>query len=352
MLRLRRRTDTEKGRKDDPQETESVQSDGRGAGKARPGSDSERQSALSVIDFSLALSLVFGGCCTNVVAYEDLLKMNRRIGSALTFSQALFITVQALPGFLDWTHPDHLPRLKKRTVPLRVWGIQVLLSTTGSLLNNWVFAFNIPLTVQIVFRSAGLSVSMLFGYLFLKKRYSLLQVFSVLLVSLGVGLATISKPSATAAWSQDDSARYFVGISMLVFSLFVTGTLGLLQERTYKEYGPCWKEGVFYTHFLSLPFYSLLAPDIIQGFRGLSTVPAFQLYPYVVLTINLFSQLFCVSGVNKLTSQVSSVSTNLILTVRKALSLCISVWWFQNGWNADLVLGASLVFIGSMLFAL
>ena len=27
----------------------------------------------------------------------------------------------------------------------------------------------------------------------------------------------------------------------------VTGMLGLLQERTYAKYGPCWREGVFYT---------------------------------------------------------------------------------------------------------
>lgn len=34
---------------------------------------------------------------------------------------------------------------------------------------------------------------------------------------------------------------------MLVFSLFLTGLLGIVQERTYKAYGPCWKEGIFYT---------------------------------------------------------------------------------------------------------
>jgi drug/metabolite transporter (DMT)-like permease len=48
---------------------------------------------------------------------------------------------------------------------------------------------------------------------------------------------------------------------------------------------------------------------------------------------------------------VSSVSTNLVLTARKAVSLVLSVWWFGNGWNRGLVLGGSLVFAGSVLYS-
>lgn len=48
--------------------------------------------------------------------------------------------------------------------------------------------------------------------------------------------------------------------------------------------------------------------------------------------------------------QVSSVSTNLVLTTRKAISLCFSVWWFGNGWNLQLGVGAGMVFAGSLLF--
>ena len=49
--------------------------------------------------------------------------------------------------------------------------------------------------------------------------------------------------------------------------------------------------------------------------------------------------------------QVSSVSTNVALTARKALSLCLSVWWFKNDWNVQLGFGAFMVFFGSLLYA-
>ncbi|KAF9260389.1 UAA transporter [Marasmius fiardii PR-910] len=316
--------------------------------------------ALVLLDFSSILSMVLGGCCANVWTYEQLLMMNPGIGSALTFSQMVFITTQSLPFFLHLPR-DHgkkrsiLPRLKPRQVPLSQWALQVIVLTTGSLLNNWAFAFNVPLAVMIVFRSAGMSsglaISMLLGFVVLKRRYTVVQI-SVLLVSVGVVLATLSKSSGSRSKAEvsSDMKRYSIGIGMLVLSLLLTGILGIFQEKTYKKYGPCWKEGVFYTHCLSLPVFLFLIPDVKQGLTSLSENKSSALYSWIMLGGNLVTQLICVSGVNRLTSRVSSVSTNLVLTTRKAMSLCISVWWF-GGWNTRLAVGACMVFSGSLLFS-
>ncbi|KAF9454828.1 UAA transporter [Macrolepiota fuliginosa MF-IS2] len=315
--------------------------------------------APALLDLYSVLGLVFGGCCTNVWAYEELLIINPRIGSALTFSQMLFITLQSLPSFLSFTKAHSLPRLKPRQVPLNQWGLQVLVLTAGSLLNNWAFAYKVPLTVQIVFRSGSLAVSMLFGYLFLKKKYTWRQILSITIVTLGVILATLRRPSSassgikiTSPQTPDELRTYAIGIMMLIISLFCTGLLGLLQEKTYRKYGPCWREGVFYTHALSLPVFMFLGSDITQGVKSLSNAPSRSsaLASYAMLAGNLVSQLICVSGVNRLSSQISSVSTHIVLTARKAISLCLSVWWFGNDWNAELAIGASMVFFGSILY--
>ncbi|KAI0080178.1 UAA transporter [Panus rudis PR-1116 ss-1] len=326
--------------------------------------------ALSLFDLSFALSLVFGGCCSTVWAFEYLLNINPGMGTTLTFSQMLFITLQSLPSQLLWFRPHqsiplYLPKLKPSQVPLSQWVVQVLVLTTGSLLNNWAFAFHVPLTLQIVFRSAGLAVSMLFGYLFLKKRYTTAQVLSVIIVTAGVILATLSRPSNKSKHEQT-LEEYILGVSLLTISLFLTGVLGMLQEKMYTKYGRVWRESVFYTHFLSLPIFLLFTSDIKKGFRSLQSAthrhtpmhpgePTWSdilssYAPYLVLAANLVTQLLCVSGVNQLTSMVSSVSTNLVLTIRKALSLCFSVWWFGSGWNAQMGVGASLVFLGSLLY--
>lgn len=72
-----------------------------------------------------------------------------------------------------------------------------------------------------------------------------------MIITSGVVLSTLSRTSMAADVSKLESAedlhRYIIGISMMVMSLLCTGILGLLQERTYGKYGPCWREGLFYT---------------------------------------------------------------------------------------------------------
>jgi hypothetical protein len=49
---------------------------------------------------------------------------------------------------------------------------------------------------------------------------------------------------------------------------------------------------------------------------------------------------------------VSSVTTHLVLTTRKALSLCFTVWYFSRGWSVGVGVGAAMVFLGSAFFGL
>ncbi len=74
----------------------------------------------------------------------------------------LFITAQQLPSFITWDKSRipgcswlWLPRLKPRQVPISQYLLQVTTFASGTLLNNIVFAFSVPPTIQIVFRSAG-----------------------------------------------------------------------------------------------------------------------------------------------------------------------------------------------------
>ena len=126
-------------------------------------------------------------------------------------------------------------------------------------------------------------------------------------------------------------------------------------------------------HLLSLPIFIFLRNDVIRGFKSLSTDPSESTIslPYMFLAMNLLTQVVCVSGVNKLTSvrgkhapdhptsflisnthqATSAVSTSVVLTVRKALSLCLSIWYFGSDWNYSLVFGAGMVFVGSLTYS-
>ena len=77
--------------------------------------------------------------------------------------------------------------------------------------------------------------------------FQLCSKTSVFLVSIGVVLTTLSRPSSPSKRSTEDLEQYIIGIFMLTISSLLTGVLGMLQELTYRKYGPCWREGVFYT---------------------------------------------------------------------------------------------------------
>ncbi|KAF8596766.1 UAA transporter [Ceratobasidium sp. AG-I] len=325
-----------------------------------------RMSSLApgLFDFAVALSLVFGGCCTNAWTLERVLNETPSIGTTLMFAQMSFITLQSLPSFVQWRQyrrsPVPLPALKPRAIPFSVWLSQVLLVSAIALLNNLTFRYKLPLSIQIVLRSAGLIVSMALGFLFSSKRYNKTQLLAALMVTIGVLITTTAKPTSStssAPASASDVREYTLGVICLALSLLLSGILGLFQERAFAKHGPHWKEGVFYTHALSLPIISLMWSDIARGWYILAASTASK--PailgmsslHALLAINIITQAVCVSGVNNLTSKVSSVTTNLVLTARKAASLCLSVWWFGSGVSPRLAIGATLVFAGTVLYA-
>lgn len=316
--------------------------------------------APGLFDFAVAISLVFGGCCTNAWTLERVLSETPSIGTTLSFLQMLFITLQSLPSVIQWNQPKWcrvpLPSLKPRQIPLSVWTLQVVLVSAISVLNNLTFRYKLPLSIQIVLRSAGLIVSMLLGFVFSSKRYNGTQLLAAIMVTFGV-IATTTSKSSSSTTSQTDPKEYLLGIICLALSLLGSGLLGLLQERAFAKYGPHWKEGVFYNHAMSLPILSFMWSEIADGWHALANstsdnTPFFGVSTlHIILALNVITQAVCVSSVNNLTSQVTSVTTNLVLTARKAASLCLSVWWFGSGVSTNLAVGATMVFAGTVLYA-
>ncbi|CDZ98442.1 udp-n-acetylglucosamine transporter [Phaffia rhodozyma] len=223
-------------------------------------------------------------------------------------------------------------------------------------------------------------------------------------------LGKVDSPSAaglslSAAWQAFDP-QYLQGIGILTLALFIGAFLGIWQEKTFKLHGrDCWQESLFYSHFLSLPLFAPLLPSLPATCRELNASPPLQLSlsPFVptsamaflvdtfdkgekgALTfwspdqifnilkyigvdllielplprvwawvgVNVLTQAVCVGGVNRLTSKVSNLTLSLILTVRKAFSLLLSVWWFQGFENLSwgMILGGSFVMVGTGLYS-
>ncbi|CAG8449625.1 2978_t:CDS:2, partial [Acaulospora colombiana] len=278
-------------------------------------------------------------------------------------------------GLLHNVEYTPIPRLKERTVPVHRWIVQVVLFFTVSVLNNIALGYRISVPLHIIFRSGGLMVSMILGWALAGKRYTMKQVISVVMVTLGVALATISSANINTKDVTIDvsTSDYVMGITLLSIALILSCIMGLYQEFTYKKYGSNWREGLFYTHFLALPLFFLFYSDIKGQIQSFNNSPLVSLddmitkfkgdlhsfgrarsvmkhcylpQTWIYLLINSHTSVqprfVCVSGVHRLNSISTALTLNLVLNLRKFTSLVISVWFFDNEFHFGMKLGGLL----------
>ncbi|XP_077066121.1 UDP-xylose and UDP-N-acetylglucosamine transporter [Siphateles boraxobius] len=305
-----------------------------------------------------ATSLVFVGCCSNVVFLELLVRDFPGCGNIVTFAQFAFI---ALEGFIFETNFGR----KKPQIPLSNYVIMVTMFFTVSVINNYALNFNIAMPLHMIFRSGSLIANMILGIVILKKRYSMSKYLSIALVSLGIFICTImsaKQVSVDKGATEEDGVYAFMhwllGIAMLTFALLMSARMGIFQETLYKKYGKHSKEALFYNHCLPLPGFLLLSTDIYKHavlFSQSSPVeiPVIgQSMPvmWFYLLMNVITQYVCIRGVFILTTECASLTVTLVVTLRKFLSLIISILYFRNPFTTWHWVGTAVVFLGTLLY--
>lgn len=152
-----------------------------------------------------AIFLIFGGCCSNVYTLEAITHVVPNCGTLVTFAQFLGVTIGGFSLFsLSY---DGRKAIWDRKVPLTEYCKIVGFHFSVSIVNNLALAYHISVPVHIILRSGGSMVTMLLGYTFLKKKYTLRQIAAVLLVTMGVIIST-SAGSGSATHEDDTGDRY------------------------------------------------------------------------------------------------------------------------------------------------
>ncbi|XP_029553072.1 UDP-xylose and UDP-N-acetylglucosamine transporter isoform X3 [Salmo trutta] len=196
-------------------------------------------------------------------------------------------------------------------------------------------------------------------------RYSMSKYLSVAMVSLGIFICTImsAKQVNVGTKGSDDQGVYaflhwLIGIAMLTFALLMSARMGIFQETLYKQYGKHSKEALFYNHCLPLPGFLLLSSDIYNHCVLFSqstpvevpvigqAVPVLWLY----LLLNVITQYVCIRSVFILTTECASLTVTLVVTLRKFLSLIISILFFKNPFTAWHWVGTGVVFLGTLIY--
>uniref|UniRef100_A0A0B7BPR0 Sugar phosphate transporter domain-containing protein n=1 Tax=Arion vulgaris TaxID=1028688 RepID=A0A0B7BPR0_9EUPU len=306
---------------------------------------------------AIPISLVFIGCCSNIIFLEELIKVYPHCGNTVTFCAFAFNCLEGLfftTRFLT----------KSSAIPLKYYFLMVFFFFIVQTLNNYTFSFNISMPLHMIFRSGSLISNLVLGVLILKRSYKPTKYISVIMITTGITICTIASASQKEKMvSHTGDAAYdymiwVIGLCLLVVSLFFSARMGIFQEQTYAVYGKHPSEALFYNHFLPMPAFLLLASDILKCVSEFNksdpyTLPGLGVtvpWAWMWLVFNTITQYICIKSVFILTTECASLTVTLVVTLRKFISLVFSIIYFNNEFTLTHWCGASLVFIGTLMF--
>ncbi|XP_030753120.1 LOW QUALITY PROTEIN: UDP-xylose and UDP-N-acetylglucosamine transporter-like, partial [Sitophilus oryzae] len=285
---------------------------------------------------------------------EYIIKLDAGAGHLITFLQFLFI---AFVGFFTSKFGAVNPK-----VPLKDYLTLVLFFFVTSVVNNWAFNFNIPVPLHIIFRAGSLITNMIMGIWILKKKYTWDKYLSVFMITLGIIICTLYSSKDVKSPMEIDSNQFFwcvIGILLLTGALLLSARMGIYQENLYKIHGKHPEEALYYTHFYSLPGFLIYSSSIWEHAVEITSSDPFNIpflnyavsVIWIYLILNVLTQYICISSVYVLTTECASLTVTLVITLRKFLSLILSIVYFQNPFTLAHWVGTALVFAGTLLFA-
>ncbi|ETV80080.1 hypothetical protein H257_06477 [Aphanomyces astaci] len=347
-----------------------VTSDGGGAAAATKSTDDANTTTIVTI-----VVTVLACCWIQGAAMESILSMDPRSGPLLTFVQFVSIAVMTFPT------STHI------AVPLVYHGGLSLLYFVSSRANSLAHSCGLSFPLLNLFRASTPMASLATGYLVFGKAYARHQFLGVLFISVGIGTCSYMDPSSSTSTSTratfcTDSmlssslvcsypivqstlaqvGHWRVGIALLLVGLVVGSILGHVQNHVMRAHAapgqphPA-EESMFFMHAFAL---ILMAFGDGQDLRTTWTSWTYlhadrqsdKLWTLVGLVLlNLVTNYVCIRSVYRLASVVSTVSLQVVLTLRKAASLVFSVFYFGQPFSTGQWIGTAVVFLGAFVYA-
>jgi UDP-xylose/UDP-N-acetylglucosamine transporter B4 len=307
---------------------------------------------------AVCITNVLGGCAVSMILTESLAKSGANPMHLVTFVSFIFA-----PLIVLLQNPN---LLTNRHIPLKCYANIIICFFAVNVMNNQTLNFDVPVPLFIIFRSATLLASVLMSYIMLGKVYSMKSILSVLTVTIGIIWFTL----ASSNYQPQEEyrikflwidylpwPRFFTGILAQTFCLFLSAYMGIKQEITFGRYGKYPDEMLFYVHTLSLPLFGFLWPEISKAITEFNMIKNFQLTESItipLLWVELIAacvfQIFCARSVYKLTSVTSTLNVNMILALRKFLSLFLSAYLFGNELNIYHFLATLMITGGTVAY--
>lgn len=266
---------------------------------------------------------------------------------SMTFIFCLFYSGVALVlRFINKEKPSTMPQSK-----LMIVGLLAFLSTISSMVALRYVTF----ITRILGKSCKSIPVMIMG-LFLGKSYAIKKYFSVVILSIGVAIflvGTAHEKQHHVAQTNDEphkphhtenahTPNLFLGGSLLLASLLFDGATGALEDRFLEKY----HIGAFDLMYVVNIWKAI--------FAGIGMVFMGELPTFVEKAMPSLGNLFLLSATGALgqafifftISKFGALTTSIIGTCRKVLSIVLSVILFGHVLSRDQTIGLAVAFLG------
>eukprot|EP00811_Abedinium_folium_P037080 NODE_9729_length_1402_cov_14.527843.p1 GENE.NODE_9729_length_1402_cov_14.527843~~NODE_9729_length_1402_cov_14.527843.p1 ORF type:complete len:347 (+),score=101.97 NODE_9729_length_1402_cov_14.527843:54-1094(+) len=326
---------------------------------------------------ALPFVMVFGGCMLSMVFVEYVIKDDPDAGTFLNATEFVFVLLQSLPGRFQ---PGSL-KLRPLGASPQSHAVHALLWVTMSIISNLVYSYNITVPLNVLFRSCNAISTVVLGMAFFSQRYTLKQVACVGMITIGIFLGSIGDANkiltdimtctgcdtastrGNASAAKVELGKWYFGVALLVAAQVLQATLGHVQAGFYKRFqkdghsrNELADEYCLSAHIASMFMIGVLWQDIYRSANlAAATEPLSPFFPvprrlgWVML--NNLTQLACIKGVFRLAAHHNALTVNVTLSVRKCLSVVVSILWFGNRWTMLHSAATVLVFGGVMLYS-
>jgi len=321
---------------------------------------------VSTMEAFKGAAMLIGGGMTTAITVELLSQIDAAsCGVWLTFWQVLGIAITASRSQLssfDRTSRDNTKQQDAtqnnkmfipRKIPLLTHGTSAALVGVAMIASNSAIAFQIPLPLHILLKSASLPAAAAASYLSGRLTLDGPTIGAISSVTVGALVATVGGVPSASSLQRSTSTSTFIGTLLATSSVFASAALGAFQDSVFETWGKHWREALFYSHALTLPAFLIFWKQLYQiGTRWMKPNGT-SLKLWVLLLSNIACVNIAMSGIYKVTNETSSLSCTIAVTVRKFLSLLLSVALFNRGSFGRLQwIGTIGVFGGSTFWTL
>lgn len=249
----------------------------------------------------------------------------------------------------------------ERRLPLSAH-LQLFVTAVGfSLLSNAGLASGLPMSLALVLKNGHVLANMAVGALS-GKRYSRRQLLAVLVITVGLLLATAAQSgggggSGGAGGSgggggAPEGERPWFGVLCMVGALLMRAAGGIVQERTFSAHGIHTVEMIFGRAALAIPIFASRVETLRSTLSLWSRVA-----PMTVLGLSLPTMWLLLGAevatdhgtklaTTRLIGETSALTVTLLFTLQRFLSLAVSAAVFSPA-GASPMLWAGIVLVGA-----